>query len=56
MWIDQIRINQTDIEERDSQVLLMRDIYKHAARTQIWLSEAGSDLPSSLAIDLLNAF
>lgn len=56
MWIDQICINQTDIEKRDSQVLLMRDIYKHAARTQIWLGKAASDPPSSLAFDLLNGF
>ena len=56
MWIDQICINQTDIEERDSQVLLMRDIYEHAARVQIWLGEATSDPPSSLAFDLLHGF
>lgn len=56
MWIDQICIDQTDIEERDFQVLLMRDIYKHAVRTQIWLGEAASDPPNSLAFDLLNGF
>ncbi|MCJ1404374.1 hypothetical protein MMC11_007599 [Xylographa trunciseda] len=56
MWIDQLCINQTDIEERDSQVLLMSDIYKHAAPTQIWLGEAAEDPPSSLAFDLLNGY
>jgi hypothetical protein len=56
MWIDQICINQTDIEERDNQVLLMADIYKNAAATQIWLGGAASDPPSDLAFDLLNSF
>jgi hypothetical protein len=56
LWIDQICINQTDIEERDSQVLLMRNIYKHAIRTQIWLGEAAENPPSILAFDLLDDF
>lgn len=36
-WIDQICINQTNLAERGSQVLLMRDIFAHAQRTVIWL-------------------
>jgi hypothetical protein len=56
LWIDQICINQTNIQERDSQVLLMTEIYRHAARTQIWLGEAAEDPPSSLAFELLKDF
>lgn len=56
LWTDQICINQTNTEERDSQILLMRDIYRHAVRTKIWLGEAAADPPSSLAFDLLEDF
>jgi Heterokaryon incompatibility protein (HET) len=55
-WIDQICINQTDIKERDSRVLLMGDIYTYAANTQIWLGEESLEPPSSGAFDLLEAF
>jgi hypothetical protein len=49
-------VKQTNIAERDSQVLLVRDIYKHAARTNIWLDQASSDPPTSLAFDLSDDF
>ncbi|SMR49464.1 unnamed protein product [Zymoseptoria tritici ST99CH_3D1] len=37
LWIDAICINQTDIEEKNRQVLLMREIYTHSSRTIVWL-------------------
>lgn len=37
MWVDAICINQHDIEERSSQVLLMKDIYTSAERVLIYL-------------------
>lgn len=43
-------INQADIEERGSQVTLMRRIYKNALFVQVWLGEAMEG--SALAIDL----
>ncbi|KAF2266543.1 HET-domain-containing protein [Lojkania enalia] len=52
-WIDQICINQQDIEERSSQVSLMRRIYKRATSVSVWLGESSPD--SSRAIDLLTA-
>ncbi|PSN63435.1 HET-domain-containing protein [Corynespora cassiicola Philippines] len=52
-WIDQICINQADLDERASQVSLMRRIYKRATLVQVWLGEEADD--SSVAIDLLNA-
>jgi hypothetical protein len=56
LWVDQICINQTDVPERSSQVLLMRDFYKRATRTRIWLGEAATDPPNSIAFDLLADF
>jgi len=39
LWIDAICINQRDVLERNSQVGLMGDIYRSAARVLIWLGE-----------------
>ena len=36
-WVDAICINQTHVEERNTQVKLMPKIYGHALRTTIWL-------------------
>lgn len=45
VWIDAICIDQSSIEEHNSQVLLMRHIYRNATLMQAWLGEAakGSD-------------
>ncbi len=40
MRIDAICINQCDLDERASQVQLMRDIYQHASTVFGWLGEA----------------
>lgn len=37
MWVDALSINQQDLEERSSQVLLMKDIYSSADRVIIYL-------------------
>ena len=37
MWVDGICINQEDLSERSSQVLLMQDIYRGASSTIVWL-------------------
>jgi hypothetical protein len=37
VWIDAICINQEDLEERSSQVQLMRDLYQRSARVLVWL-------------------
>ncbi len=42
-WIDAICVNQDDIDERNSQVLLMRRIYHKASMVRIWLGEEGDD-------------
>jgi len=43
LWIDAICINQDDLEERAQQVSIMRDIYKGARRTVVWLGDADKD-------------
>ena len=52
LWIDQICINQEDLEERSSQVQLMRKIYKNAANVLIWLGDEADK--SNMAIKLIS--
>ena len=40
IWIDAICINQKDIAERNSQVAIMRKIYKNATRVVVWIGPA----------------
>ncbi|KAK7191622.1 hypothetical protein PSPO01_02071 [Paraphaeosphaeria sporulosa] len=51
LWIDQLCINQSDLDERSSQVSLMRRIYKKAENDHVWLGDESDT--SSKAIDLL---
>ena len=50
IWIDAICINQTDLSERSSQVLLMDEIYAKASRTIIWLGRDESDAEETLLV------
>jgi hypothetical protein len=43
IWADAICINQDDLAERSSQLLLMREIYHTAADVQIWLGPCNAD-------------
>ena len=52
-WIDALCINQNDIDERNEQVKRMRDMYKQAFITLIWLGQGADD--SDQAIDLLDS-
>jgi hypothetical protein len=42
MWADALCIDQSDIDERSSQVSLMAEIYRQAVQTIVWLGEADS--------------
>ena len=53
MWIDQICINQEDLDEKTSQIQLMKDIYQKAYRVTIWLGEGDSTLRQSTARGLI---
>ncbi|KAK1993786.1 heterokaryon incompatibility protein, partial [Colletotrichum falcatum] len=44
IWIDAICINQTSNQEKNTQVPLMRDIYKGAAELFVWLGESTAGL------------
>ncbi|KAJ4301129.1 hypothetical protein N0V90_003219 [Kalmusia sp. IMI 367209] len=39
LWVDAICINQRDVQERNEQVLLMKDIYRTCRNVLIWLGE-----------------
>ncbi|RYP69863.1 hypothetical protein DL769_005156 [Monosporascus sp. CRB-8-3] len=45
LWVDAICINQTDIAERNEQVMRMRDIYKYATKVVIWVGEDCTNPP-----------
>lgn len=53
IWADQICINQKDIEERNSQVAMMKKIYQSAWRTLIWLGKQDTD--TLTVLNLLHA-
>lgn len=40
LWADAICVNQRNVQERNEQVALMRDIYFQCKRVLIWLGEA----------------
>lgn len=43
LWIDAVCINQADIQERNFQVSLMKQIYANASRVLIWLGDQQDD-------------
>ena len=57
LWADAICINQQDIDERNQQVRLMRQIYENAERVVVWLGEDTnhSDLGMALVPKLIEA-
>ena len=48
MWIDAICIDQSNLREKSSQILLMRDIYSSCQRVVIWLGEHDALTESAL--------
>ncbi|KAG7294469.1 hypothetical protein NEMBOFW57_004542 [Staphylotrichum longicolle] len=55
LWVDAVCIDQTNIDERNQQVAIMRDIYSRARRTVVWLGPEAEGSNEALAIvpDLL---
>jgi hypothetical protein len=51
LWIDALCINQSNTLEKNSQILIMRHIYRRAHRVISWFGEAEED--SGLAISLI---
>ncbi|KAK4966454.1 hypothetical protein LTR42_011619 [Elasticomyces elasticus] len=53
VWADAVSINQQDMAERNTQVQMMADIYKCSRRTLVWLGDAESGGPETLAFATL---
>lgn len=51
LWTDAICINQNDLDERASQVLMMHEIYKSGRRCLVWLGPG--DEHSSVALRII---
>ena len=52
LWIDAICIDQSNLEERSSQVQMMRQIYQCSHETFVWLGPASSD--SDMAMEFMD--
>ena len=50
IWVDALCIDQSSVDERNSQVLLMKTIYSNARRVRIWLGEPTLGSDDALAI------
>ncbi|KAH7345819.1 heterokaryon incompatibility protein-domain-containing protein [Pyrenochaeta sp. MPI-SDFR-AT-0127] len=50
LWIDQICINQSDVEERSQQVQIMDKIYYGAQEVLIWLGDEEDDSDRALSL------
>jgi hypothetical protein len=48
LWIDAVCIDQDNIDERNHQVQLMKEVYNTAHQVIIWLSEASTDLDEEI--------
>ncbi|KAK5459657.1 hypothetical protein LTS15_003786 [Exophiala xenobiotica] len=55
VWADALCINQSDVPERNAQVILMGEIYGRAQMVKVWLGEATQDTPDAIEmIELLH--
>jgi hypothetical protein len=50
VWIDAICINQSDNDERGHQVLKMRDVYRNASQTVVWLGIENEHTQEAISI------
>jgi hypothetical protein len=50
LWVDAICINQQDLQERSSQVMIMRAIYERANTVGVWLGLPDSEVENRLAV------
>ena len=60
LWVDAICINQGEnveaLDERSTQITLMRQIYEQAEKVLVWLGKPDNDANNRLAFRLLNIF
>ena len=50
IWVDALCIDESSVDERNSQVLLMKTIYSNANRVKAWLGESTHGSDDALAI------
>lgn len=50
LWADAICINQNDLDERATQVMIMHEIYKSCQRCLVWLGPADEHSPVALRV------
>ena len=50
LWADAICIDQTNLEERNQQVGIMRHIYKNASRVVVWLGPSSEDRTKAMEL------
>ena len=49
MWVDALCINQSDVDERDREVLRMREIYQAASQVVLWVGSSEPYSPASVS-------
>lgn len=49
-WVDAVCINQTDIEEKSQQIMLMGQVYSQAKTVKVWLGEATDDSDEGIQV------
>ena len=52
LWVDAIRINQDNVEEKNAQALLMAEMFSGATHLCVWLGEQSAD--SKLALNFIS--
>ncbi|KAF2836615.1 HET-domain-containing protein [Patellaria atrata CBS 101060] len=50
LWIDALCIDQSNVEEKNKQIPMMRDIYQRAKQTLIWLGEGNARTQAGLSM------
>ena len=60
LWVDAICVNQGEnveaLDERSTQITLMRQIYEQAGKVLVWLGKPDDDINNRLAFQLLKTF
>jgi hypothetical protein len=49
LWIDAVCINQQDLDERSTQVRMMKDLYEKAEKIFVWLGKPEDEVANTLA-------
>ena len=56
LWIDAVCINQQDLDERSTQVRMMKDLYEKAEKIFVWLGKPEDEVANTLAASKLKEF